>query len=108
ARVARPIMGAMGIHRKRRMAPFVARTFVHKFHGWRKTNPVAPVSRGKVVYFHDTFATYNHPNIGLAAVKLIEAAGFEAILEERRACCGRPMLSKGMIDPARKNARKNV
>ncbi|MEA2530496.1 MAG: hypothetical protein QOG89_2140, partial [Thermomicrobiales bacterium] len=63
---------------------------------------------GKVVYFHDTFTTYNYPRIGLAAVKLLEAAGFDVIVEERRACCGRPMLSKGLVGDARKVARKNV
>ena len=34
--------------------------------------------------------------------KLLEAAGFDVIIEERRACCGRPMLSKGLVDDARK------
>jgi Fe-S oxidoreductase len=61
-----------------------------------------------VIYFHDTFATYNYPRIGIAAVKLLEAAGYEVLIEERRACCGRPMLSKGLVDAARKSARKNV
>ena len=108
SRVSGPLMSAMGVHATRKMSPFMTRTFVHRFRGWRRSHPVAPVRRGKVVYFHDTFATYNYPEIGLAAVKLIEAAGFEAILEERRVCCGRPMLSKGLIEPARRNARKNV
>ena len=52
--------------------------------------------------------TYNYPRIGMAAVKLLEAAGFEVIVEERRACCGRPMLSKGFVEEARKLARRNV
>jgi Fe-S oxidoreductase len=69
---------------------------------------VPKVTRGKVVYFHDTFATYNYPRIGLSAVKLLEAAGYEVLVEERRACCGRPMLSKGLVDAARKSARRNV
>ena len=30
------------------------------------------------------------------------------VIEERRACCGRPMLSKGLINDARRAARKNV
>ena len=64
--------------------------------------------RGAVVYFHDTFATYNYPRIGMAAVELLEAAGFQVIIEERRACCGRPMLSKGLVAEARKSARRNV
>ncbi len=44
----------------------------------------------------------------MAAVELIEAAGFEVIIEERRACCGRPMLSKGLVADARKLAKRNV
>lgn len=108
SRISGPIMSAIGVHRTRKMSPFVTRNFVQRFYSWRKANPVQPVTRGKVVYFHDTFATYNFPEIGLAAVKLIEAAGFEVILEERRSCCGRPALSKGLIEQARRNARRNV
>lgn len=106
--VAKPVMSAIGIHRDRKLSPFQSRTFVHRYRAHRKQTPVPPVPRGKVVYFHDTFATYNYPEVGIAAVKLLEAAGFEVVIEERRACCGRPMLSKGLIEAARKNARKNV
>lgn len=106
--VAKPVMSMIGIHKDRKLSPFQQRTFLHRWRAYRKHNPVPPVTRGKVVYFHDTFATYNYPRIGIAAVKLLEAAGFEVIIEERRACCGRPMLSKGLIEAARKTARKNV
>jgi Fe-S oxidoreductase len=101
-------MRALGVHPDRKLSPFVRRTFVDRWHAWRKTHPVPTATRGKVVYFHDTFTTYNYPRIGIAAVKLLEAAGFEVIVEERRACCGRPMLSKGLVEPARKLAKKNV
>jgi len=106
--LGKPGMALMGVHRERKLSPFVRNTFVHRWHRYRKHTPVPNVTRGKIVYFHDTFATYNYPRIGLAAVKLLEAAGFEVIVEERRACCGRPMLSKGLIDAARKSARRNV
>ena len=106
--IGRPGMAMIGVHRDRKMSPFVSRTFVHRWKTHRKHNPVPPVTRGKAVYFHDTFATYNYPRIGIAAIHLIEAAGFEAVIEERRACCGRPMLSKGLVDSARKVAKKNV
>jgi FAD/FMN-containing dehydrogenase/Fe-S oxidoreductase len=107
-RLAKPVMSLMKVHSERRLSPFVRRTFVHRWHTHRKHTPVPAQTRGKVVYFHDTFATYNYPRIGLAAVKLLEAAGFEVVIEERRACCGRPMLSKGLVEAARKVARKNV
>lgn len=60
------------------------------------------------MYFHDTFTTYNYPRVGRAVVRLLEAAGFEVIVETRRECCGRPMLSKGLVEEARKLARANV
>jgi Fe-S oxidoreductase len=106
--LARPAMKMIGVHGSRKLSPFVRRTFLHRWRTYRKHNPVPLVTRGKVVYFHDTFATYNYPRIGIAAVKLLEAAGFEVVIEERRACCGRPMLSKGLVEAARKSARRNV
>lgn len=106
--LARPGMRLMGVHRERKLSAFDRNTFVHRWHRHRRNTPIPAVTRGKVVYFHDTFATYNYPHIGLAAVKLLEAAGFEVLVEERRACCGRPMLSKGLVDAARKSARRNI
>jgi len=106
--LAKPMMSMIGIHRERKMATFQRRTFLHRWRSYRQHNPVPPVTRGKVVYFHDTFTTYNYPRIGIGAVKLLEAAGFEVVIEPRRACCGRPMLSKGLVEAARKSARKNV
>lgn len=107
--LARPVMRLIGVHPERRLSPFVRRTFVTRWrnHLRRRQDRSRP-TRGQVVYFHDTFATYNYPRIGMAAVRLLEAAGFDVIVEERRACCGRPMLSKGLVGEARKVARRNV
>jgi FAD/FMN-containing dehydrogenase/Fe-S oxidoreductase len=107
--LAKPVMRALGVHPERRLSPFVRRTFVTRWRSQqRHRRGQERPTRGKVVYFHDTFATYNYPRIGMAAVKLLEAAGFEVVIEERRACCGRPMLSKGLVGEARKVARRNV
>jgi Fe-S oxidoreductase len=51
--------------------------------------------------------TYNYPQTGMAAVRVLEAAGCEVHLA-RRVCCGRPMLSQGLVEDARHNARRNV
>jgi len=51
-------------------------------------------TRGQVVLFHDTYTTYNYPELGKAAVKVLEAAGFEVILADKK-CCGRPDDLKG-------------
>ena len=52
--------------------------------------------------------SYNEPEIGQAAVRVLEAAGFEVLVLKERKCCGRPMVSKGLLKDARRNARYNV
>jgi FAD/FMN-containing dehydrogenase/Fe-S oxidoreductase len=105
----RPVKQALGVAQERSLSPFAWRTFTDRWHAHQKRLAAAPrQTRGQAVYFHDTFAEYNYPRIGVAAVKLLEAAGFDVVVEERRACCGRPMLSKGLVDEARALARRNV
>jgi Fe-S oxidoreductase len=60
-----------------------------------------------VVLFHDTFVTYNEPQIGRAAVALLERAGYRVTLVDRK-CCGRPLISKGLLREARDHAAWNV
>jgi Fe-S oxidoreductase len=60
-----------------------------------------------VVLFHDTFVTHNAPEIGRAAVELLEAAGYGVELVDR-ICCGRPLISKGMLGEARAHAEWNM
>src|SRR5919201_1437347 len=94
----------VGIDRRRPLPALASETFEHWFHG--RTPPVA-APRGEVVLFHDTFVTYNTPEIGQAAVRLLETAGYRVVLVDRK-CCGRPLISKGMLDEAREHAAWNV
>jgi FAD/FMN-containing dehydrogenase/Fe-S oxidoreductase len=94
----------LGIDRRRPLPAFARETFTDWFDR-RRPPPAAP--RGSVVLFHDTFVTYNAPEIGRAAVELLEAAGYRVELVDRK-CCGRPLISKGMLDEAREHARWNV
>ena len=97
---------ALGVHPAREIAPFARETFEDWFKVRRETAPKG--TRGIAVYYHDTFANYNYPEIGKAAVRLLEAAGYGVEIVQRRACCGRPMLSKGLVEDARKLAKRNV
>ena len=54
----------------------------------------------------DCFTTYQEPQIGRAAVTLLERAGFG--VELANVCCGRAMLSKGFLTDARKLAREGI
>ena len=61
-----------------------------------------------VVLFVDTFTNHFHPEVGMAATRIIEALGYRVVLVERTGCCGRPSISKGLLDEARELARVNV
>jgi len=93
-----------GIDRRRPLPPLAPETFT----AWFARRPAPPsAARGEVVLFHDTFVTYNTPEIGRAAVEVLETAGYRVVLVDRK-CCGRPLISKGMLDVAREHARWNV
>ena len=64
--------------------------------------------RGPVILWDDTFVRYHEPHIGIAAVKVLEAFGFEVSLVENRRCCGRPAFSQGNLDAAAKVGKHNV
>jgi FAD/FMN-containing dehydrogenase/Fe-S oxidoreductase len=64
--------------------------------------------RGPVVLWDDTFVRYHEPQIGIAAVKVLEELGFEVSLVKNRRCCGRPTFSQGNLDAAAKLGKHNV
>src|SRR5207249_4673009 len=93
-----------GIDRRRPLPSLAAETFDDWF---RRHTPPAAAPRGEVVLFNDTFVTYNVPEIARAAVEVLESAGYRAVLVDRK-CCGRPLISKGMLTQAREHAAWNV
>src|SRR3990172_8086965 len=93
-----------GIDRRRSLPPFARQTFADWF---ESREPSSGNHRFKVVLFHDTFMNYNDPEIGIAATRLLEAAGFDVLLVPKR-CCGRPAISKGLLAEARSLAQANV
>ena len=104
--VSKEILSKIGIHKDRSLPKLSNDNFTSWFNN--RSQPTAKISTSKAVYFHDTWATYYHPEIGKAAVKLLEAAGLDVIIVANRVCCGRPMLSKGMVESAREGALKNA
>ena len=93
----------VGVDRRRDMPTFVRPTYEQ----WFRKRRSRQTSAKKVVLFADTFMNYSEPSIGKAAVALLEACGFEVLLPETR-CCGRPLISEGMLDRAIENARYNI
>src|SRR5881396_56069 len=65
-------------------------------------------NRGKVIVWDDTFVRYHEQHIGIAAVKVLEALGFDVSLAKKRRCCGRPAFSQGNLDAAAEVGKHNV
>jgi Fe-S oxidoreductase len=93
-----------GIDRRRPLPEFAQETFEDWFHGHQVEGDG---SNGEVVLFHDTFNNFNTPNVAKAATHFLERSGYRVLLVEKK-CCGRPMISKGMLDLAKDNGAWNV
>jgi Fe-S oxidoreductase len=95
----------------RRPLPHYAR---QRFDRWFKRSGVRsaqradPTRRGEIILWDDTFVRYHEPHIGIAAVKVLEALGFQVSLVNGRKCCGRPAFSQGNLDAAREMGWHNL
>ena len=109
---------ALGISRQRTLPRFAARPFTQWFASRGQAAPAAGANGShaaaatgsgarSVVLFNDTFNTYNDPEVAIAATEVLEAAGYHVVLPGHW-CCGRPMVSKGMVEQARAAARDTV
>ena len=61
----------------------------------------------KALLFADTFTNNADPEIGLAALEVMNAAGISTAIAPNR-CCGRPLISQGRLAEARYQAEANV
>jgi FAD/FMN-containing dehydrogenase/Fe-S oxidoreductase len=95
----------LGIARQRPLPRFAKQRFDHWFTS-RAASPSRP--RGRVVLWDDTFVRYHEPHIGIAAVKVLEAAGFDVTLPFGRKCCGRPAFSQGNLAEASRLGQHNL
>ncbi|MEM6529908.1 MAG: FAD-linked oxidase C-terminal domain-containing protein, partial [Chloroflexota bacterium] len=73
-------------------------------------NGHATVSNPDAVLIVDTFTEWNHPEVGHAVLKVADALGMSIGLQRLpgQGCCGRPAISKGLLDKAKRMANTNV
>ena len=88
----------LGIDRRRSLPPWAPRTLSSL---WR--DRPRRTDRPDVVLFGDTFTSYFDPEIGIAAGDVLEAAGLTVGLGPD-VCCGRPLISQGLLSDARERA----
>jgi FAD/FMN-containing dehydrogenase/Fe-S oxidoreductase len=87
-----------GIDRRRSLPPLHGAHFRWWF---PRHKPEAGAGRlGRVLLLDDCFTTYNEPQIGRSAVRVLERAGYQVELANI-VCCGRTLISKGYLRQAR-------
>ncbi len=89
----------LGVSRERTLPAFAPEPFT----SWFRKRGAPQGSAKQVVLFNDTFNTWNEPHIAIAATEVLEALGYEVLLPGHR-CCGRPMMSEGLVEDARRAA----
>jgi len=105
ALAARPLAAlakrAGGIDVRRPLPAFATQTFRAQF-----ARRVPAAGGEPVLLWVDTFTDYFAPAVGLAAVDVLERAGFAVRLPDRAVCCGLTWLSTGQLDGARRQLRR--
>ncbi len=95
----------LGIDRRRSLPTFARQSFRRWF--TRRTLAPTKATRGDVLLLNDCLTGYSEPNVNRAAVQVLEAAGYRVHLADLP-CCGRPMISKGLLQEAQQLARHNI
>jgi len=98
---------ALGIAPQRSLPTFSGESF----EAWMaRREPAVPEAAAdhKALLFPDTFTNYSHPEVGRAAVAVLEAAGVHVDTPDGGGPSGRAAYSLGFLTEARHRARANV
>jgi FAD/FMN-containing dehydrogenase/Fe-S oxidoreductase len=103
-RVAGPVaLAVAGVDRRRHIPAFAPQTF----RSWFAANVKAGTG-DEVALFVDSFTNYFTPEVGIATVRVLEAAGYRPTLTDKQQCCGLTWISTGQLDTARRVLGKTV
>jgi len=93
-----------GIARERAIPPFAAPTF----RTWFNRREKSPTAARRVLLWPDTFSNYLRPAAAIAAVAVLERAGYQVEIPRRPLCCGRPLYDWGMLGAAKNLWRQTL
>jgi FAD/FMN-containing dehydrogenase/Fe-S oxidoreductase len=92
---------AAGMEGERQIPAFASRTFKAWYRRHQRNAKAA--RRGEtVVLFADTFNNYFMPETAIAAVEVLEDAGFDVRVPMQDMCCGRPLYDYGFVPTAKR------
>jgi len=87
----------LGIAPQRTMPRYAKRTFRQQF-----AEHEPPREGTTVMLWADTFNNYFRPETAMAAVDVLERAGYRVSIPRKPLCCGRPLYDWGFLDQAKK------
>ncbi len=91
------VKAIVGVAPQRELPRFARETFAA---GFRRRGPHG--AGPAVLLWPDTFNNFFHPQVGHAAARVLEAAGFRVELPDGHVCCGRPLYEFGFLDAAKR------
>jgi FAD/FMN-containing dehydrogenase/Fe-S oxidoreductase len=94
---------AGGIDPRRPLPRFAERTFRQ----WFRARP-EPAAGKPVLLWVDTFTEHFSPEVGRAAVRVLEDAGYRVRIAGRQVCCGLTWISTGQLDGATVQLRRTL
>jgi len=100
---------SIGLEKRRPISKIADNTLDSLYHTYRKVNKVCKKDdlkfEDRTILYADAFTNYNHPQAGVAAIKVFDGLGISIelskVMDE-----GRALQSQGMIDEAKEKARK--
>ena len=105
--LANPVLAGLakrlgGIDPRRPLPRFASRSF----RDWFGARPVRPGT--PVLLWVDTFTDHFTPEVGRAAVAVLESAGYAVQITAEPVCCGLTWISTGQLDGARRQLRRSL
>ncbi|MBA2515484.1 MAG: anaerobic glycerol-3-phosphate dehydrogenase subunit C, partial [Solirubrobacterales bacterium] len=92
----------LGLHHQAALPKFASRTFQK----WARSHPQPAGASRRVAYFHGCGANHYETRLGEMAVEVLEHNGFAVDVPRGQDCCGLPLQSNGLFEPARKYVSK--
>jgi Fe-S oxidoreductase len=98
----RPTKWVLGVHPDRPIPTLARETFRHRN---ARRVPAGARTGERVVLWVDSWTERFHPEVGIAAVEVLDHLGYDVAILPRPICCGRPLYDYGMLRAARRALR---
>jgi len=100
--ISKTLLSCLGVSSKRELPKLALEPFSKWFN-----KQIQSQNKRQVILFNDTYTEFNHPEIGQASFKVLSALGYHITLANGL-CCGRPLISKGLLKQAKANAARVI